>query len=164
MINPRARPCDEQVIRSSRGTVDCTTRERRWVLAAAILASVIAYIDESVVNVALPAISDRDGSDPQPAGLHAGLGGAQARRDRAADQAPEGLARAQAHALARARAGPARLRGHRQDRCTRGDPPQVPHLPADALLAAMQSPIRKQREDEPAARTRDDESAQAARS
>lgn len=57
MINPRARPCDEQVIRSSRGTVDSTTRERRWVLAAVILASVIAYIDESVVNVALPAIA-----------------------------------------------------------------------------------------------------------
>src|SRR5215467_8735756 len=32
-------------------------RERRWVLAAAILASVIAYIDESVVNVALPVIA-----------------------------------------------------------------------------------------------------------
>jgi EmrB/QacA subfamily drug resistance transporter len=57
LINPRARPCDEQVIRSSRGTVDCGERERRWVLAAAILASAIAYIDESVVNVALPAIA-----------------------------------------------------------------------------------------------------------
>jgi sugar phosphate permease len=56
LINPRARPCDERVIRSSRGTVDCTARERRWVLVAAILASAIAYIDESVVNVALPAI------------------------------------------------------------------------------------------------------------
>src|SRR5215467_13600704 len=32
-------------------------RERRWVLAAAILASAIAYIDESVVNVVLPVIS-----------------------------------------------------------------------------------------------------------
>jgi EmrB/QacA subfamily drug resistance transporter len=57
LINPRARPCDEQAIRSSRGTADCTARERRWVLIAAILASVIAYIDESVVNVALPAIA-----------------------------------------------------------------------------------------------------------
>lgn len=57
MINPRARPCDEQAIRSSRGTADCTARERRWVLVAAVLASVIAYIDESVVNVALPAIA-----------------------------------------------------------------------------------------------------------
>jgi EmrB/QacA subfamily drug resistance transporter len=57
LINPRARPCDEQIIRSSRGTADCTARERRWVLVAAILASTIAYIDESVVNVALPAIA-----------------------------------------------------------------------------------------------------------
>jgi EmrB/QacA subfamily drug resistance transporter len=58
LINPRARPCDEQAIRSTRGTADRTARERRWVLAAAILASVIAYIDESVVNVALPAIAE----------------------------------------------------------------------------------------------------------
>jgi EmrB/QacA subfamily drug resistance transporter len=58
LINPRARPCDEQAIRSARGIADCTARERRWVLVAAILASVIAYIDESVVNVALPAIAE----------------------------------------------------------------------------------------------------------
>ena len=57
MINPRARPCDEQVIRSARGAADCTARQRRWVLVATILASVIAYIDGSVVNVALPVIS-----------------------------------------------------------------------------------------------------------
>jgi EmrB/QacA subfamily drug resistance transporter len=57
LINPRARPCDEQVIRSARGAADCTARQRRWVLVATILASVIAYIDESVVNVALPVIS-----------------------------------------------------------------------------------------------------------
>jgi EmrB/QacA subfamily drug resistance transporter len=31
-------------------------RQQRWVLAATILASIIAYVDESVVNVALPAI------------------------------------------------------------------------------------------------------------
>lgn len=57
MINPRARPCDEQVIRSARGAAHCTASQRRWVLVATILASVIAYIDESVVNVALPVIS-----------------------------------------------------------------------------------------------------------
>jgi EmrB/QacA subfamily drug resistance transporter len=57
LINPRARPCDEQIIRSARSTGDCTAREQRWVLVATILASVIAYIDESVVNVALPVIS-----------------------------------------------------------------------------------------------------------
>ena len=57
MINPRARPCEAQVILSARGKIDCTARVRRWVLAATILASAIAYIDESVVNIALPAIA-----------------------------------------------------------------------------------------------------------
>src|SRR5262249_50029719 len=56
-INPRARPCDEQAIRSTRGVADCAASQRRWVLVATILASAIAYIDESVVNVALPAIA-----------------------------------------------------------------------------------------------------------
>jgi len=27
LINPRAKPCDEQVIRSSHGSVDCTARD-----------------------------------------------------------------------------------------------------------------------------------------
>ena len=57
MINPRARPCDQQIIESARGAVDCDARQRRWVLVATILASVVAYIDESVVNIALPAIA-----------------------------------------------------------------------------------------------------------
>src|SRR5438105_155456 len=57
LINPRALPCDEQIIQSARGAVDCAARQRRWVLVATILASVIAYIDESVVNIALPAMA-----------------------------------------------------------------------------------------------------------
>jgi EmrB/QacA subfamily drug resistance transporter len=57
LINPRPRPCDEQTIRAARGTVDCVARQRRWILVATILASVIAYIDESVVNIALPAMA-----------------------------------------------------------------------------------------------------------
>ena len=57
MINPRARPCDELAIRSTRGAVDCTVRQRRWILVAVILASAITNIDESVVNIALPAIA-----------------------------------------------------------------------------------------------------------
>jgi len=56
MINPRATPCDEASIRSTRPTGDCTASAKPWVLLATILASSIAYIDESVVNVALPAI------------------------------------------------------------------------------------------------------------
>jgi EmrB/QacA subfamily drug resistance transporter len=51
----RTRPCETEAIRSTRG-VACTARQQRWVLAATILASTIAYVDESVVNVALPAI------------------------------------------------------------------------------------------------------------
>jgi EmrB/QacA subfamily drug resistance transporter len=52
----RTRPCEaEAIIHSPRGPA-CTARQQRWVLAATILASTIAYVDESVVNVALPAI------------------------------------------------------------------------------------------------------------
>ena len=56
MINPNAAPCDEGVIRSTRAAADCTARQKSWVLLATILASATANIDESVVNVALPAI------------------------------------------------------------------------------------------------------------
>ena len=51
----RTRPCETEVIRSARGAA-CTVRQQRWVLAATILASTISFVDESVVNVALPAI------------------------------------------------------------------------------------------------------------
>lgn len=49
-------PCDEAAIQSTRAASDCAASTKRWVLVATILASSIAYIDESVVNVALPAI------------------------------------------------------------------------------------------------------------
>jgi EmrB/QacA subfamily drug resistance transporter len=55
VITTRARPCETEAIRAARGAT-CTVRQQRWVLAATILASTIAYVDESVVNVALPAI------------------------------------------------------------------------------------------------------------
>jgi EmrB/QacA subfamily drug resistance transporter len=51
----RTRPCEAEAIRAARGAT-CSVRQQRWVLAATILASTIAYVDESVVNVALPAI------------------------------------------------------------------------------------------------------------
>jgi EmrB/QacA subfamily drug resistance transporter len=51
----RTRPCEAEAIRSARGAA-CTVRQQRWVLAATILASTISFVDESVVNVALPAI------------------------------------------------------------------------------------------------------------
>ena len=49
-------PCDEVAIRSTRPDRDCLASAKPWVLAATILASSIAYVDESVVNVALPRI------------------------------------------------------------------------------------------------------------
>jgi hypothetical protein len=56
MINPKARPCDEAAILATRAARNCTASAKPWVLLATILASSIAYIDESVVTVALPAI------------------------------------------------------------------------------------------------------------
>ena len=49
-------PCDEAVIRA--GTVDapCSAEARGWILAATILGSSMAFIDSTVVNVALPAL------------------------------------------------------------------------------------------------------------
>src|SRR5438094_5209551 len=49
-------PCDENVIRSRLATAPCSRSRGRWVLAATILASSMAFIDGTVVNVALPAL------------------------------------------------------------------------------------------------------------
>jgi EmrB/QacA subfamily drug resistance transporter len=51
-------PCDEAVARSGRGEVPCAERAQRWILAATILASSMAFIDSTVVNVALPALQN----------------------------------------------------------------------------------------------------------
>ena len=48
--------CDENVIRSGPTAEPCTTTRGRWILAATILASSMAFIDGTVVNVALPAL------------------------------------------------------------------------------------------------------------
>jgi MFS family permease len=61
MINPKARPCDEAAIRSVRPNLQAGegwggSRQKFWILAATILGSSMAFVDESVVNVALPAI------------------------------------------------------------------------------------------------------------
>jgi EmrB/QacA subfamily drug resistance transporter len=55
MINPNARPCETVTIQSVQAAA-CAARAKVWVLVATILASAIAFIDESVVNIALPAI------------------------------------------------------------------------------------------------------------
>src|SRR2546421_693967 len=49
-------PCDENVIRSRPATAPCSQSSGRWILAATILASSMAFIDGTVVNVALPAL------------------------------------------------------------------------------------------------------------
>src|SRR5438128_4491399 len=48
-------PCDEAIIHSSPATAPCSARAAPWILAATILGSSLAFIDGSVVNLALPA-------------------------------------------------------------------------------------------------------------
>ena len=55
MSDPKAFPCAAGVISSSPVALGCV-RERTWVLAAAVLGSTLAFVDKSVVNVALPAM------------------------------------------------------------------------------------------------------------
>jgi EmrB/QacA subfamily drug resistance transporter len=61
-------PCDEGVLRSVNADVPCAARAEHWILAATILASSMAFIDSTVVNVALPALQ---------ASLHATVVGVQ---------------------------------------------------------------------------------------
>ena len=49
-------PCDENVIRAGAAQAPCAKSRGRWILAATILASSMAFIDSTVVNVALPAL------------------------------------------------------------------------------------------------------------
>ena len=49
-------PCDEGVIRSAAEALPCAPQVGVWVLVATILGSSMAFIDGSVVNVALPVI------------------------------------------------------------------------------------------------------------
>jgi len=49
-------PCDEAVIRTGKGAFPCAEKSRPWVLVATILGSSMAFIDSTVVNVALPAL------------------------------------------------------------------------------------------------------------
>ena len=49
-------PCDEAVVRSALADAPCAAQAARWILAATILASSMAFIDGTVVNVALPAL------------------------------------------------------------------------------------------------------------
>lgn len=49
-------PCDENLVRAGGAAVSCPKARGRWVLAATILASSMAFIDGTVVNVALPSL------------------------------------------------------------------------------------------------------------
>ena len=55
-------PCDEAAVRAGTSASPCAEEMRPWVLAATILGSSMAFIDSTVVNVALPALQS---------GLHA---------------------------------------------------------------------------------------------
>lgn len=49
-------PCDEGVVRAAADTGGCAERAKPWVLVATILGSSMAFIDGSVVSIALPVI------------------------------------------------------------------------------------------------------------
>src|SRR2546423_3189909 len=49
-------PCDENVIHVGAASTPCARSSGKWVLAATILGSSMAFIDGTVVNVALPAL------------------------------------------------------------------------------------------------------------
>ncbi len=55
-------PCDEGVLGSRDTTERCNRKTGTWVLAATILASSMAFIDGTVVNVALPALQKTFGA------------------------------------------------------------------------------------------------------
>ena len=49
-------PCDDASARHAAPAAPCTPAQKRWVLVVAVLGSSLAFIDGTVVNVALPAI------------------------------------------------------------------------------------------------------------
>jgi EmrB/QacA subfamily drug resistance transporter len=55
-------PCDEAAIRSGPATAPRKPRAGTWILAATILGSSMAFIDSTVVNVALPALQSSLGA------------------------------------------------------------------------------------------------------
>lgn len=59
--------CEEGIILGGALTEPCSVASRRWTLAVAILGSSLAFIDGTVVNVALPAIQRAFGSSTSEA-------------------------------------------------------------------------------------------------
>ena len=62
MANIGRPPCDEGVIRSGEASAPCAPTSGPWVLVATIIGSAMAFIDGTVVNVALPAIQNNLGA------------------------------------------------------------------------------------------------------
>jgi EmrB/QacA subfamily drug resistance transporter len=62
VVAAQAAPCDELVISTQPTAVDQPCRRKRLALAATILGSSMAFIDGSVVNVALPSIQSKLGA------------------------------------------------------------------------------------------------------
>src|SRR5579871_1234840 len=58
MSNPKAFPCAEAALRAPAAGASARVPRKSWVLIAAVLGSTMAFIDESVVNVALPRIEN----------------------------------------------------------------------------------------------------------
>jgi EmrB/QacA subfamily drug resistance transporter len=56
MSNIFIQPCDEGAIKSKPASAPCKRAAEPWILAATILGSSMAFIDGTVVNVALPAL------------------------------------------------------------------------------------------------------------
>jgi EmrB/QacA subfamily drug resistance transporter len=56
MANVLIQPCDEGVIRARPSATPCARMSEPWILAATILGSSMAFIDGTVVNVALPSL------------------------------------------------------------------------------------------------------------
>jgi EmrB/QacA subfamily drug resistance transporter len=54
--NPKIFPCAEGALHAPTAAVPACIKVRTWVLVAAVLGSTMAFVDESVVNVALPGI------------------------------------------------------------------------------------------------------------
>src|SRR5438874_11812212 len=52
-------PCDEAVITAGKSAAPCAKKLGPWILAATILGSSMAFIDGTVVNVALPALQSK---------------------------------------------------------------------------------------------------------
>ena len=55
-------PCDEGVIKSGKAESSCDRSSGPWVLAAAIIASGMGFMDGTIVNVALPVIQQELGA------------------------------------------------------------------------------------------------------